>query len=162
MVCRRRPHVPVSRRPAACEQFPGLFRKSFASKLQALAQTGDRDDIEFVIRVMSSYHGEAFLNGTCKAVVGALPADDPLLSEVEVILQSTGIVSGEFGIRRGLHEEERGNGRLAHRFDAHVRAFAEKFMLFLDRRIATEQRRSEENIELRKRMYDDPGAGGET
>ena len=26
-----------------------------------------------------------------------LPADDPLLGEVEVILQSTGIMSGEFG-----------------------------------------------------------------
>jgi hypothetical protein len=32
----------------------------------------------------------------------------------------------------------------------------------LDRRIAAEQRRSEESIEMRKRMYDDPGSTGET
>ncbi len=35
-------------------------------------------------------------------------------------------------------------------------------MLFLDRRIAAEHSRSEENIEMRKRMYDDSGAGSET
>jgi hypothetical protein len=59
-----------------------------------MAGTGNRDDTTFVIRVMSSYHGETFLNETCRAVVRALPGGDPLQGEVEVVLQSTGIVSG--------------------------------------------------------------------
>jgi hypothetical protein len=42
-----------------------------------------------------------------------------------------------------------------------VRAFAERYVRLLDRRIAAEQRRAEESLEMRKRMYDDPG-GGET
>jgi hypothetical protein len=41
--------------------------------------------------------------------------------------------------------------------DPHVRAFAESYVRALDRQIAAEQRRSEEDIEMRKRMYDDPG-----
>jgi hypothetical protein len=62
------------------------FPEAFCRKLLSYVGTGNRDDIEFVIRVMSSYHGEAFLNDTCKAVVRALPAGDPLLPEVEVVL----------------------------------------------------------------------------
>jgi hypothetical protein len=49
---------------------------------------------------MSSYHGESFLNDTCKAVVRALPAGDPLLADVEVVLHSTGVLAGAF-VRRG-------------------------------------------------------------
>ncbi len=40
---------------------------------------------------------------------------------------------------------------------AHVLAFAERFVRLLDRQIAAEQRRAEEGLEMRKRMYDDPG-----
>jgi len=141
--------------------FPG-FPEPFARKLQSMVQTGNRDDIEFVVRVMSSYHGEVFLGETCKAVVRALPADDSLLGEVEVILQSTGVVSGEFGFVEVFTKKKQEMADWLADPDVHVRAFAEKYMLFLDRRIAAEQRRSEENIALRKRMYDDPGAGGET
>jgi hypothetical protein len=76
--------------------FPN-FPEAFGGKLQSCVQPGNRDNIEFVIRVLSSYHGEAVLNETCKAVVRSLPAGDPLLPDVEVILQSTGVVVGEFG-----------------------------------------------------------------
>jgi hypothetical protein len=45
--------------------------------------------------------------------------------------------------------------------DAHVRVFAESYVRLLDRRIAAEQRRAEESLEMRKRMYDDPDDSGE-
>jgi len=38
-----------------------------------------------------------------------------------------------------------------------VWTFAQSYIYLLDQRIAAEQRRSEENIEMRKRMYGDPG-----
>jgi hypothetical protein len=76
------------------------FPEAFRQKLQSHAEAGKREDIEFVIRVMSSYHGESFLNDTCKAVVRALPAGDPLLADVEVVLHSTGVLAGAF-VRRG-------------------------------------------------------------
>ena len=141
--------------------FPA-FTEPLARKLQSMVQSGNREDIEFAIRVMSSYHGEAFLNETSIAAVRALPAGDPLLGEVEVILQSTGIVSGEFGfVEAYTNKKLEMNGWLKDA-DAHVREFAEHYMLFLDRRIAAEQRRSEESTELRKRMYDDPDERVET
>lgn len=44
------------------------FSAMFSQALLAYVQTRNREDVEFVIRVMSSYHGETFLNATCKAV----------------------------------------------------------------------------------------------
>jgi hypothetical protein len=136
------------------------FSAAFSGALLRYVQTGDREDIEFVIRVMSSYHGEPFLNGTCKAVVQALPTGDPLLGSVEIILQSTGVVAGEFGFVEAYTRKKQEVADWLTDTDAHVRAFAESYVRLLDRRIAAEQRRSEENIEMRKRMYDDPGGAG--
>ncbi len=133
------------------------FPETFSRKLVSYVQSGNRDDIEFVIRVMASYHGEAFLNETCKALVRALPAEDPLLKQVEVILQSTGVVSGEFGFVEAYLRKKQEMTDWLSDTDANVRAFAESYVRYLDRLIAAEQRRSEEDIEMRRRMYDDPG-----
>jgi ppGpp synthetase/RelA/SpoT-type nucleotidyltranferase len=144
--------------------FP-TFPEAFSRKLLCYVQTGNRDDIEFVIRVISSYRGEAFLNGTCKEVVRALHAGDSLLSVVEMTLQDTGPVMGEFGLVEAYSRKKREMASWLGDTDAQVRTFAESYILMLDRQIGAEQRRSEESIEMRKRMYDgddgpnDSGAG---
>jgi hypothetical protein len=46
--------------------------------------------------------------------------------------------------------------------DAKIRAFAESYVRQLDRQIAAEQRRSEESLEMRKRMYGDPDGNGDS
>ncbi|HEY7301807.1 MAG TPA: RelA/SpoT domain-containing protein [Xanthobacteraceae bacterium] len=141
--------------------FPN-FPEVFSRKLLSYVRNGNRDDIEFVICVMPSYHGEAFLNETCKAVVRALPVGDPLLPNVEIILQSTGVVAGEFGFVEAYTKKKQEMAAWLTDQDAHVRAFAESYIRLLDRQIAAEQRRSEENLEMRKRMYDDPRGIGES
>jgi len=135
--------------------FPDLSA-GLGAALLPYVETGNREDIEFVIRVMSSYHGEPFLNETCKAVVRALPAGDPLLGNVEIILQSTGVVAGEFGFVEAYARKKREMASWLTDAHAGVRAFAESYVRLLDRRIAAEQRRSEESVEMRKRTYDDP------
>jgi ppGpp synthetase/RelA/SpoT-type nucleotidyltranferase len=138
------------------------FSEAFRRKLLSYVEMGSREDIEFVIRVMSSYRGEAFLNEMCKNVVRALPAADPLLPKVEIILQSTGVLIGEFGLVEAYTRKKQ---EIADWFtdpDVHVRAFAESYARLLDRGIAAEQRRAEENLEMRKRMYDDSGGSNGT
>lgn len=65
------------------------FAEPFRHSLFALAQTGQRADVEFVLRVLTSYHGQTFLNELCKAIVNSLPDDDPFLTDIEIILEST-------------------------------------------------------------------------
>jgi len=114
------------------------FFPNFSEELgQALAAViaGDQEKkVEFVLRILRSYNGQEFLQPICKEIVAHLPEDDPPLSEVDVILSSTSVVTGEFGF---------------------VQAFAQRYIRSLDRQIAVEQRRSEESPELRKREYGD-------
>ena len=132
------------------------YSEAFARKLESYIVSGNREDIEFVVQVLSSYHGEVSLNETCKAVVRALAADDTLLSGVGIVLQNTGVVSGEFGMVQAYQSKKQEMAGWLNDADANVRAFAESYVRLLDRQIAAEQRRSEESIEMRKRMYGDP------
>ena len=86
----------------------------------------------------------------------ALPSDDPLLSPVEIVLQQTDVLVGEFGLVKAYQKMKEDVTGWLDDADAKVRAFAESFTRLLDRQIAAEQRRSEESIEMRKRMYGDP------
>jgi hypothetical protein len=45
--------------------------------------------------------------------------------------------------------------------DEKVKSFAQEYIASLDRQIAAEQRRSEEEIEMRKRRYEEPDKGEE-
>src|SRR5216684_3958172 len=74
------------------------FPAAFEQKILSYIHRNVREEIEFVVRVLSSYRGQSFLYETCKEIVRALSPEDTLLSNVQIILQSTGVVSGEFGL----------------------------------------------------------------
>ena len=110
--------------------------------------------------VIENRPGASTTIGT-EAVVRALPAGDPLLPDVEVVLQSTGVLAGAFGFVEAYTKKKQEMAGWLTDADAHVRVFAESYVRLLDRRIAAEQRRAEESLEMRKRMYDDPDDSGE-
>jgi hypothetical protein len=94
------------------------------------------------------------LHEVCKAVVAVLPDDERRLNEVEIILQSTGVVTGEFGMVQvyQARKEEVADWLADARLK--VRAFAERYQRTLDRAIAAEQRRSESGHELRRMEWE--------
>src|SRR5260370_397372 len=74
------------------------FPSAFEQKLRAYIDRNNREDVEFVVRVLLGYRGQPFLHETCKAIVRMLSPDDSLLGNVQIILESTDVVSGEFGL----------------------------------------------------------------
>lgn len=132
------------------------FAEPFRRSLFALTQTGQRADVEFVLRVLTNYHGQVFLHELCKAIVKSLPADDPFLTDVEIILESTDVLTGEFGRVHALTAKKQEVADWLTDPDERVSAFAKRYTLLLDRQISAEQRRAEENIEMRKRTYGEP------
>ncbi len=140
--------------------FPDL-PAAFEQKLLSYVHRNVREEIEFVVRVLSSYRGQSFLYETCKEIVRALSPEDTLLSNVQIILQSTGVVSGEFGLVEAYKEKREVLLPWLLDADPKVQAFAEQYIGSLDRQIAAEQRRSEEDLEMRKRMYDNPRGDGD-
>jgi hypothetical protein len=134
--------------------FPG-FSAELEAKLISIVQKGTDEAINFVLAILRTYQGEIFLHSVCKEVVNGLRDDDRRLSEIEVILESTGGVSGQFGFVEAYQRKKDEVSSWLSDSRPKVRAFAEKYQRTLDRTIASEQRRSEADYELRKREWPD-------
>jgi ppGpp synthetase/RelA/SpoT-type nucleotidyltranferase len=121
--------------------------------LMSIVREGTDDAIDFVLRVLRTYEGEPFVHSLCKAIVDALPDDDRRLLEIEIILQSTGVVAGEFGFVEAYQRKKEKVSTWLTDERSKVRVFAERFIRTMDRSIAAEQRRSETEYELRRREW---------
>ncbi|HXM48131.1 MAG TPA: RelA/SpoT domain-containing protein [Pyrinomonadaceae bacterium] len=140
--------------------FPALS-DALNRKLMSLVETGTHEDLEFTIRVLSSYRGEPFVEPLCNEIIRRLPADDGLRNNVELVLQATGVVTGEFGLVEAYKGKRNALAPWLSDTDEKVRSFAQEYIASLDRQIAAEQRRSEEELEMRKRRYEDLEKGDE-
>lgn len=133
--------------------FPS-FPDAFQSELIALVQAKSLDDIDFVFSILRNYEGETFTHAICKEIIVVLAEGDQLRqNEVEIILESTGVVRGEFGMSDAYkRKKEEAEPWLTDQNQA-VIDFAKRYVRNLDRQIAAEYRRSEQGIELRKRNF---------
>ncbi|MDI6853883.1 MAG: RelA/SpoT domain-containing protein [Deltaproteobacteria bacterium] len=135
--------------------FPN-FPPEFELILQNLIESRDKADIEFVAKILRTYDdGQVFIYSLCKEIVALLPPEDPLLNEIEAALGSTGVVTGEFGFVDAYKRKKTEIEPWLEDPREQVQSFARRLLLSLDRRIAAEQRRSEERLELRKREYNE-------
>ncbi|HVI61103.1 MAG TPA: ABC transporter substrate binding protein [Bradyrhizobium sp.] len=132
--------------------FPG-FSSALGAKLVAIVQECTDAAINFVLTILQTYQGQPALHDVCKEVVDKLPENDSRLNEIEVILESTGIISGQFGFVEAYQRKKNEVSPWLSDPRPKVRAFAERYQRTLDRSIAAEQRRSETDYELRRREW---------
>jgi hypothetical protein len=125
----------------------------FESALLELIRSGQEADIEFALGVMKNYHGEAFVRRLCKEVVRGVDADNPLLSSVTIALLTTGVVSGEFGMAEAYARKRDELREWLDDPDEKVRLFAERYVTDLEKMIAAERQRAQEELALRKHRY---------
>jgi len=140
------------------------FTPEFEGHLKNELATGGAAAARFVTDVLSGYHGSPATHELYKLIVESVPNDDPVLGSVEVALISTGVVSGEFGMVEAYQRKKAGFQPWLTDSRPRVKAYAEAHDRMLDRMIAAEQRRSEQDLEARKRHYGDGTgqAGGST
>jgi hypothetical protein len=134
------------------EIFPELT-KEYEAELLRLVRDGAQEDIDFVLSLFRSYRGNTSLHVVCKALVEVLPEGDIRTEQIKAIIDSTGVVMGQFGMVEAYQgKKEEMKGWLS---DARpkVRAFAETHIRTLDGIIASEQRRSETDYELERRDW---------
>jgi ppGpp synthetase/RelA/SpoT-type nucleotidyltranferase len=127
--------------------------------LHKLCEGCGTTEVEFLVQVLRSYDGQSFTHGLGKAIVACLPADDPLLDQVGLALDSTGVLHGEFGLVEAYRQKMQDMQHWLLDPRERVNDFAKRHIYRLDQQIAGEQRRSEEDLEFRKRSYpsnDDP------
>jgi hypothetical protein len=121
--------------------------------LVSIAREGTDDAIGFVLQILRTYQGEPFVYGICKAIIEALPQGDHRVGEIEIILQSTGVVAGQFGFVQAYQRKRDEVSLWLTDERPKVCAFADRYIRTLDRSIAAEQRRSEADYEMRRREW---------
>lgn len=131
--------------------FP-TFPKPFQVRLIELIKTNKRENIEFVLAILRNFEGQDFLHEVCKELVKELK-DDDLLNVVRTILQSTGVVTGEYGFSDAYKEKKKKLESWLNDEDEKVRKFAENFITDLEKLIEAEKTRVEEETELMKHRY---------
>ena len=137
--------------------FPA-FPENLAHELTTLAHDGSDDDLGFILQVLRAYQGQSTTHEVVKELVARMPGDDPRLEIAEICLMSTGVVSGEFGFVEAYRERKAQIETWTADARAQVRAFAERFVRRIDQSIASEQRRAEQQKEMRRRDYEDDPA----
>ncbi len=135
--------------------FP-TFPDNLAHELTALAVAGTDDDVGFILQVLRAYQGQPTTHEVVKELVARLPEDDQRLEIAEICLQSTGVVAGEFGFVEAYRTRKTQIEKWLADTRPRVRSFAERFVRRIEQSIAAEQRRAEQNKEMRRRHYEDP------
>lgn len=129
------------------------FTAEIEAYLKAMLTSDGADAARFVVDVLAGYRGSPATHELYKMIVDVVPDDDPILGSVEVALISTDVVSGEFGMREAYQRKKDEFKPWLTDYRLRVKDYAKAHDLMLDRMIAAEQRRSEEDIEARKREY---------
>lgn len=126
--------------------FPETFEKSLLSFIKA----EDEKTLMIVMAVLRNYEGEIQTHSVNKALISALPENHDYLKEIEVALESTGVVGGEFGfVEAYMRKKEEVSPWLTDP-DEKVRKFAVNYMAMLDAMITLEHRRATEREALGK------------
>jgi hypothetical protein len=132
--------------------FPNFSAELEANLIRIVREKTD-EDIDFVLQILSPYNGEVFLHKICKEIVDSAPENDGYLRKIEVILENTDNVSGQFGLVEAYQRKKEEAKSWMDDNRPRVRAFGERYQRSLERAIAAEQRRSEADYELRRRDW---------
>jgi hypothetical protein len=114
---------------------------------------GTESDHAFVLGVLRNYRGEEFVRTLCKEIVRLMPVDSPLRTHVAIALETTGVVSGEFGMAEAYERKQREVLGWLEDPDEKVRDFARWYVQGLEKMSEAERKRVEEDIALRKFRY---------
>lgn len=125
--------------------------------LRALVRSGRERDIAFVLSILQGYSGEDFLIPLSLDIVDVLEPDDKRLVLVGIVLDATGVVTGEFGLVEAYRAKKEALAIWGKDPREKVATFVGRHLRELDNQIAAERQRSEEGVELRKRDYPETG-----
>ena len=127
------------------------FDPELEKELISLLKSGTSQDAEIVLRVLRGYEGEPFLHNTCKELIKQHPKDEKYHKEMFIVLSQTGVVSGEYGFVEAYTQKKDEVQGWKQDKSLAVRDFASQYETYLDKLIAYEQKKADEDIELRKR-----------
>ncbi|MCY1305467.1 hypothetical protein D9M70_552740 [compost metagenome] len=118
-----------------------------------MIREGGDAELEFAAGVLRAYSGEMVIHPVARELIKRLPPGSPLVTEVEIALQSTGVVSGEYGMADAYERKRLEVLDWLQDPNDCIRAFAVKYISDLEAMRDSERARAEESIVLRKFNY---------
>lgn len=129
------------------------FSGGLQTELMRLVQEGGEVEHYFVVGVLSAYRGETFIYPIARELIRRIPLGGPLLMKVEIALQATGVVTGEYGFAEAYEQKRLEVLDWLQDPSDKVRAFAKSYIFDLEAMRDSERARAEEAIALRKFDY---------
>jgi len=131
----------------------------FAAALGELVKAGSDQEADFALAILQNYLGSTSTDGVLKEIVSRFSDDARTMDEVRASINSTGVVSGEFGLAEAWRVKKESLTRWLTDERQVVKAFAEQHMAELDRMIMSERRRVEAEREMRERTRHEEESG---
>lgn len=137
--------------------FP-TYTPEFAAALAEVVKAGDTE-ADFALAVLQNYLGSTSTDGVLKEIVSQCSHDDRTMGGVRININSTGVLSGEFGLAEAWRVRKESLTQWLTDERQAVKAFAEQHIAELDRMILSERRRVEAERELRERSRHEDESG---
>lgn len=138
--------------------FPAV-EGDMAACLMQIATDGDPGELAFLVALLEAYNGQRFLYPVLRALVARLEPGDALLRGVARAFEQSGVVSGEFGYVELNMERRAWIQPWLDDESEKVRAYAQKRIRELDATIASETRRAEIDLAMRRMAYNEDVRG---
>ncbi|MFM9863324.1 MAG: GTP pyrophosphokinase family protein [Micropepsaceae bacterium] len=131
------------------------FTEALGIKLANVVTDNPSRNAKFVVSVLRNYEGDTFTHLAIKELVEGLPQDHPQFNAVDNLLESTGVVSGEFGFVEAFRAKKTELTLWLADDRKKVREFAERYLAKIDQKIAAEQRSADASARLHELDYED-------
>jgi len=129
---------------------------AFTEALLRVIQAGGELEGSFALAIVSNYQGAPATHPVLKEIVAQFAGDERKMKMVANALNSTGVVSGEYGFANAWRERRQSLSEWLTDERASVRDFATQHIAKLDLMIADEQRRAEAGRAMYEREFDEP------
>ncbi|QHP70955.1 hypothetical protein EI171_28895 [Bradyrhizobium sp. LCT2] len=132
--------------------FPN-FSADFERELLELVRAGGEANLAFVLAVLRNYEGQPFIHAVCREIIRSIPTDSKLRTEVAIALETTGVVSGEFGFVEAYERKRQEILEWLVDPDERVSDFARSYIEDLESMRESARKRAEEDVALRKHRF---------
>jgi len=103
-----------------------------------------------ILSILSAYKGQVFLYKTIQAFIEQFPLDKDTKNMLFIILSSTGVVSGEYGLSEGFKKKKEEIQSWKESNIHTIKQFALEYEKYLDEMIIHERTREEDTVTLMK------------
>ncbi len=129
---------------------------AFTEALLRVIQAGGELEVSFALAILANYRGTAATHPVLREIVARCADDERKMKVVANALNSTGVVSGEYGFANAWRERRQSLSEWLTDERPRVREFATQHIAKLDLMIADEQRRAEAGRAMYEREFDEP------